>query len=80
MSDEMLTLDEALDVIRNAPNRFIAGSIRNDVAMQAMHHRRPTLDATKCTAAFYERWGNELIDAARQVPRGDAPVSGNWGD
>jgi hypothetical protein len=48
--------------------------------MEAMRRQRPSSDAKACNDAFYATWNDELVNAARQVPRGAAPVSGNWGD
>jgi hypothetical protein len=76
----VLTVEEAVEAIRTAKDRHVASNIRNDVAMEAMRRQRPEADANAARAAFFERWGHELVDAARQVPRGAAPVSGNWGD
>lgn len=76
----MLTVEQAVEAIRTAPDRRVASGIRNDVAMEAMKRKRPEVEADAARAAFFERWGHELVDAARQVPRGEAPVSGNWGD
>jgi hypothetical protein len=76
----MLTVEEAVEAIRTATDWHFASMIRNDVAMEAMQRKRPEADANAARAAFFERWGHELVDAARQVPRGESPVSGNWGD
>lgn len=76
----MLTTEQAIEAVRTAKSWREASAIRNDVAFEAMKRQRPKEDATACTDAFFERWGHELVDAARQVPRGETPVSGNWGD
>jgi hypothetical protein len=76
----MLTIEQAVEAIRTAKNWQTASEIRNDVAMAAMRKQRPSSDAKACNDAFYATWSDELVSAARQVPRGEAPVSGNWGD
>jgi hypothetical protein len=76
----MLTIEQAVEAIRTATDWQTASGIRNDVAMEAMRRQRPSSDAKACNDAFYATWNDELVNAARQVPRGAAPVSGNWGD
>ena len=54
----MLSIDEALDAIRNAPDRNEAARIRNDVCTEVMHRKRPESDDPAARNAFFERWGD----------------------
>lgn len=63
-----MTTDEAIDAIRNAPDRLEAARIRNDVATEAASSLRPEADADACREAFFDRWGHELT-GQRVAPR-----------
>lgn len=54
-----MPLHEALAAIRTAADRLTAGAVRNTVATEAMHGKRPESDADACRAAWNDRWGHE---------------------
>lgn len=65
---EMLSVDDAVQAIRMAPNAAIAQQLSNDVAMAAMRGHRPESDADACRAAFFATWNESLIEHQRQAP------------
>jgi hypothetical protein len=53
-----MTLEEALTAIRTAKSAWDAGSVRNEVAMQAHRGERPRSDWDAVVDAYFEVWGN----------------------
>ncbi len=57
----------AIHRIITAVDHHIAAGIRNQVALAAMHKKRPECDADACRQAFDERWGHTALNQ-RQGP------------
>lgn len=55
-----MTVAEAIEAITNAANVSDASAIRNRVALEAMHGKRPEAEADACTDAFFDRWSDEV--------------------
>jgi hypothetical protein len=70
----LISLQEAVAVIVNAPNRLEAGRIRNEVALHAMQGHRPESDADACREAFASRWSEDLLNQATYEEK----IRGNW--
>lgn len=62
MSDEptLITVAEAIRLVREAANASDAGAVRNAVAFQAYKGLRPEADADAVRDAFYEVWNEQL--------------------
>ena len=71
-----MTLQEELDAIRNAPDRYAAANIRNAIALAAQRGERPRADWDEAVEVYYQRWRDQISSRVGGQP----PVSGYWGD
>lgn len=62
-----MTLDEAIQAIRQAADMHEASRINNSVGMDAMRGLRPESDADACRAAFFAQWRDEVLRQHTQV-------------